>query len=120
MKISTQTKINASIQLEQQFSDYQIKYILEQSIVYSCACPAQVCKAILQERELFAYQAKCLNLTTTDAAVHRTIAESVQAVHRVMEHCLVEVLKLEGWDMETLVMPEALQKRMIDEQCDTD
>ena len=106
--------------LEQQFSDEKLRHILEQSIVYSCACPAQVCKSLLQERELFAYQAKCLNTTGTDAAVHRTIAESVQVTHREMEKCLVEVLKLEGWDLETLTMPEALQKRMLDEQCDTD
>lgn len=108
------------IVLEQQFSDEQLKHVLEQSIIYSCACPAQVCKALLQERELFTYQAKCLNLTFTDAAVHRTIAESVQATHRVMEECLVKVLKLEGWDLETLTMPEALQKRIVDEQGDID
>jgi hypothetical protein len=108
------------IVLEHQFSDQQLEHILEQSIVYSCACPAQVCKTLMQERELFAYQAKCLNLTTTDEAVHRAIAESVQATHREKEQCLVKVLELEGWDSKTLTMPEDLQKRMLDEQCDTD
>ena len=106
------------IVLDQQFSDQQLRHILEQSVIYSCACPAQVCKALLEERELFSYQSNCLNLTTTDEAVHRSIAESVQVTHRVMEECLVNVLKLEGWDLETLTMPEALQKRMFDEQCD--
>ena len=106
--------------LEKKFSDQQLKHILEQSVVYSCACPAQVCKALLQNRDLFAYQAACLNQTSTDTAVHQSIAKAALSTHREMEACLVEVLQLEGWDLETLTMPEALQKRMLDEQDDTD
>jgi hypothetical protein len=101
--------------LEKKFSDEKLRHILEQSIVYACACPAQICKELTQQRELFAYQAKCLNNTATDAAVHRTIAESVQVTHRVLEECLGEVLRLEGWDLETLTMPDTLKKLLLDE-----
>jgi len=110
--------MNIPVALEQRFSYSQLKHILEQSVVYSCACPAQVCKALLQERELFTYQANCLNQTFTDRAVHQRIAEAVQLAHHAMEDCLVDVLQLEGWDMQTLTMPEALQKRILSEQPD--
>lgn len=109
-----------TIVFEQNFSDEQLKHILEQSVIYSCACPAQICKSLIQERDLFAFQAKCLNLTTTDQAVHHAIAESVQATHKLKEQCLERVLELEGWDTKTLTMPENLQKRLLDEQCDVD
>ena len=99
--------------LNKQFSEAQLARILEQSVIYACACPAQVCKTIFQNRELFAYQRSCLNSTHTDAAVHQTIAECIRRTHAVLEICLEDVLKLEGWDMVTLDMPAALQKRIL-------
>ena len=31
----------------------------------------------------------------------------------MMEECLAEVLKIEGWDLSTLIMPEALRKKPL-------
>ena len=105
--------MRSTIPLEKQFSAAQLAHILEQSVIYACACPAQVCKTIFQQRELFAYQSNCLNSTHTDAAVHQTIADCIRRTHVELEICLVDVLKLEGWDMVTLDMPAALQKRIL-------
>ena len=99
--------------LNKQFSEDQLARILEQSVIYACACPAQVCKTIFQNRELFAYQTNCLNSTHTDAAVHRTIADCIRRTHAELEICLEDVLKLEGWNLLTLEMPVALQKRIL-------
>jgi hypothetical protein len=99
--------------MKQRFSDQTVTYILEQSIVYTCACPAQVCKAINEQRALYRYQETCLNLTDTDKAVHRSIAETVKITHAHLEHCLEQVLLLEGWDMETYQMPESMQKKLL-------
>jgi hypothetical protein len=96
-----------------QFSNDVITHILEQSIIYTCACPAQICKAINEQRALFAYQQKCLNLTDTDKSVHETIAKAVETVHAELESCLEAVLQLEGWDMATYQMPDNLQKKLL-------
>lgn len=109
---------NAPIELPMQYSAEQITSILEQSIIYSCACPAQVCSAIRQQRDLFNYQLRCLDSTATDTAVHRRIAEAVLVAHAELERCLHDILVLEGWDMNTLQMPDNLVKtlaREIDE-----
>lgn len=95
------------------FSDQVITYILEQSIIYTCACPAQVCKAINEQRALYNYQQQCLNLTDTDKAVHETISKTVAITHAHLEQCLEDVLRLEGWDMETYQMPESMQKKLL-------
>jgi hypothetical protein len=102
------------VSLEKQFSDEQLTGILNQAAIYMCACPAQLCQAINQQRHLFVYQAVCINGTDADYAVHRRIAECVQKIHAELELCLREVLQLEGWDMVTLEMPAALQKRMLE------
>jgi hypothetical protein len=106
-------KPNRQICLEKQFSSEQLTRILQQAAVYMCACPAQVCQAISQQRHLFAYQADCISSTDSDYAVHLRIAETVQITHAELEVCLRDVLQLEGWDMVTLAMPRNLQKRML-------
>lgn len=106
--------------LEQRYTDKQLSKIIEQSLFYSCACPAQICAELNSLRKLYEYQAKCLNATETDRLVHERIALSVERMHADMENCLTEVLALEGWNSETLEMPENLQKRMLkDAQGDT-
>jgi hypothetical protein len=97
----------------ERFSDEVISKILDQSVFYQCACPAQVCKLINQQRDLFAYQTKCLNLTDTDRAVHQCIADAVRRNHIEMEDCLDEILRLEGWDLSTYEMPGALKSRIL-------
>lgn len=99
--------------MKTRFSNEVITRILEQSVVYQCACPAQVCRSINELRALFVYQADCLNLTDTDIAVHRRIVDAVQIGHAEMEKCLEDILLLEGWDMNTFKMPEALMNRIL-------
>ncbi len=101
--------------MNEKFSDVVITKILDQSVFYQCACPAQVCKHINQQRDLFAYQSSCLNLTDTDRAVHQRIADTVRRNHAEMEACLDDILRLEGWDLNTFEMPEALKLRILDQ-----
>jgi hypothetical protein len=101
--------------LKTRFSNEVISKILDQSINYQCACPAQVCALINEQRRLFAYQNNCLNLTGIDHAVHQHIADSVQITHHEMESCLEKVLILEGWDMTTYEMPEALKTKILNQ-----
>lgn len=95
------------------FSDQAITRILEQAIIYTCACPAQVCKAINEQRALFKYQESCQNLTNTDNAVHQLISDTAKLTHAQLEHCLEQILLLEGWDMETFQMPEIMRKKLM-------
>ena len=39
---------------------------------------------------------------------------SILLAYPIFEQCLADVLLLEGWNMETLEMPELLKKRMVD------
>lgn len=95
------------------FSDQVIIHILEQSIIYHCACPAQICKAINGQRALYNYQKNCLNSTDTDKTVHQLIADTVESTHAQLEQCLEQILLLEGWDMTTYQMPELMQKKLL-------
>lgn len=99
--------------LDTEFSAIELIKILEQAAIYDCACPAQICKEVRSLRTLFDYQAQCLNLTDTDRQVHERIAGAVCLAHAEMERCLVDVLRLEGWDRQTLEMPENLKKRLL-------
>lgn len=92
------------------FTDEALSRVIDQSLIFQCACPAQVAKHILGLRDLHAYQRECLGATDTDAAVHRRIAADAEAAHGLLEGCLRAVLALEGWDLETLEMPATLQK----------
>lgn len=96
------------------FSKEQLFHIRDQAIIYQCACPAQICMAIDAIRGLHDYQNTCLDQTDTDHAVHKRIKESSEKAHIELEQCLQDVLKLEGWNMKTLDMPEYLQKRLLD------
>lgn len=84
--------------------------IVEQAMVYQCACPAQVCKAIRQVRELHTYQQQCLLRSDTDRAVHQRIAAACERNHAELEQCLDDVLRMEGWDLTTFAMPPGLNK----------
>ena len=99
--------------MEVRFENEIITKILDQSVIYQCACPAQVCRSINELRGLFAYQAGCLNLKDTDRAVHQRIVDAVKLSHAEMEKCLEDILLLEGWDMSTYEMPEALMNRIL-------
>ena len=97
--------------MKEQFNPAQISKVIDQALVYQCACPAQVCRAIFELRELYEYQMSCANDSVNDALVHRTIAAATEKSHEVMEECLKKILEIEGWDQVTFTMPQALKKK---------
>lgn len=99
--------------MKEQFSAAQISRVIDQSLVYQCACPAQVCRTIFELRELYDYQMNCLTNTENDELVHKTIAQATEKPHEIMEECLNKILEIEGWDQHALSMPELLKKKMI-------
>lgn len=99
--------------MHKQFDTLQISKIIDQALVCKCACPAQVCRAIFKLRELHDYQMTCVIDAKNNDLVHTTIAKTTEKPHAMMEECLAEVLKIEGWDLSTLIMPEALRKKPL-------
>lgn len=94
------------------YSHEQLVSIMEQALVYQCACPAQVAKQLSDLQHLYKYQMACISETGTDVTVHKRIAESVEIAYAELEQCMSDVLILEGWNLETLKMPDYLQKRL--------
>ena len=99
--------------MKEQFNSSQISKVIDQSLIYQCACPAQVCRAIFELRELYEYQMNCANDSANDGLVHGTIALATEQAHAIMEDCLNRILDIEGWDKNLLVMPEALKKKTV-------
>lgn len=97
--------------MKEQFSSLQVSKVIDQALFYQCACPAQVCKAIFELRELHDYQMNCASDSSNDERVHQAIARSTEAAHQMMEACLQEILEIEGWDQATFEMPQALKKK---------
>jgi len=98
--------------MDEKYTQEQLTHIINQGILYQCACPAQLSEAILDQRELFKYQQECLNQSETDKLVHQRIATSSEVCHKELEDCLQFVLKTEGWDPKTLDMPESFKLRI--------
>ena len=98
--------------MKHQFDAFSLSRIIDQALVYQCACPAQVCRSILELRELYDYQRDCGNDSGNDRNVHDTIAEATSRAHETMEQCLEQILVIEGWDAATLTMPESLRKKI--------
>lgn len=105
-----------SSSLTQRFSDQQLQTIIEQAMIYMCACPAQVAEQILRLRGLFAYQQQCMGTGgATEVTVHQAIADATEKAHTELENCLHHVLDLEGWDRTTMLMPSGL-RQLLDAQ----
>lgn len=96
--------------MESEFDAGQLSRIIDQALIYQCACPAQVCNVLIGLKDLHAYQLQCLEASDNDRLVHEAIALATQKVHAIMEQCLNEVLQIEGWDRQTLRMPVNLRK----------
>lgn len=62
---------------------------------------------------LHAYQQDCENRDDTDVRVHQAIARATCEAYAIIEQCLLEVLQIEGWDLETLTLPPALQEKFL-------
>ena len=99
----------------QRYTDQQIEHVIEQGMIYMCACPAQVAQAIRTLRGLYDYQQGCLITEGNDARVHQVISKATQAAHAIMEDCMNDVLTIEQWDRTTLDMPANLRQRQLRE-----
>jgi hypothetical protein len=97
-------------QLATRYSNQQLEQILEEAVVYMCACPAQVCEQLLQLRKLFDYQSACISKGSLLAEVHCRISDATVTAHVELEQCLADVLDMEGWDLQTLTMPAGLRE----------
>ena len=97
------------MQLPQRFSNPQLIHIIEEAVIYQCACPAEIARNLQNLREFFKYQQACQVKRSDDRGVHARIMTGVATAHAEMEACLADVLALEGWDMETLTMPAGLR-----------
>jgi hypothetical protein len=97
--------------MQQRYDATQLSRVIDQALVYQCACPAQVCRAIFELRDLYDYQMNCASDSANDRLVHEAIAQTAMQAHEAMEQCLARVLEIEGWDPQNLVMPEALRKK---------
>jgi hypothetical protein len=96
--------------LEMRYSKLQLEHILEEAMIYMCACPAQVAEQLLSLRKLFVYQKGCLSKDSLLDNVHHRISEATRKTHAEMELCLHDVLQMEGWDPQTLTMPAGLRQ----------
>lgn len=101
------------MQMNERFSGSELMKILDEATVYQCACPAQLAQNLLQLRELYKYQKLCRSTRDADYGVHERIMVSVERAHDELESCLFDVLELEGWDLEDLVMPPGLRERRM-------
>lgn len=97
--------------LQNLFSDVELEKIVNEAMLYMCACPAQVAAQISHLRGLLRYQRNCQQSASGSAVqVHQAIVEATLQAHRQMEQCLEQVLQLEGWDRQSLTMPAGLRQ----------
>jgi hypothetical protein len=103
------------MEYEERFTDAELGKVIEQAMIYMCACPAQVADGVRKLRELYRYQLRCLVTPGNNNAVHALIAQSTIQSHSIMQDCLDQVIELEEWDRATLEMPAGLRKRQLQE-----
>ena len=75
---------------------------------------SQVSEQILSLRLLLNYQAQCqkeVDERTIDT--HNLIVDASVKAHQIMEKCLHDILIREGWDLQTLEMPEHLRELIV-------
>ncbi len=102
------------MEYSRQFDEADLGKIIEEALIYMCACPAQVAEQILNCRRLIKYQHACEQDPKNDQLVHQTIGASSIEAHEIFERCLDQILTIEGWDRETLTMPKGLRRRRDD------
>lgn len=104
-----------AVQFAERFSDEDLVKIIDEGMIYMCACPAQLAEALRKVRQLYRYQTACLIDPKNDASVHNAIAESAAIAHQQLEDCMERVLDMEKWDRATLTMPSGLRRRQAAE-----
>lgn len=101
--------------MNRKYSQDQLLSIMEQAMIYQCACPSLVTRLASDLQHLYDYQLNCMNDTNTDVKVHQHIAQATTEAYAIIEACLSNILALEGWDLNTLKMPEYLVQQQLDE-----
>ena len=98
------------MKLDYQYSDEQLEKIKNQGLIYVCVCPSQVSEQILSLRLLLKYQAQCQkDVDERLIDTHNLIVEASVKAHEIMEKCLHDILIREGWDLQTLQMPNNIR-----------
>lgn len=100
--------------LQRRFSDQQLEQIINEASIYMCACPGQLAVQLRTLRELHRYQGNCEITSGNNVTTHQIIAAATAQAYALMEDCLEQVLSLEGWDRETLTMPEGLRRKLLE------
>lgn len=103
---------------EEVFTDAEIGKVLEQAMIYMCACPAQVAASLRTVRELHRYQERCMQSPKSDRGVHGEIEKAATQAHTLLQDCLLKIIELEGWDRQTLEMPEGLRQQQLQDLTD--
>ena len=103
------------MEYNERFSDSDLEKIVEEGLIYMCACPAQVAETLRKVRSLYRYQMNCLENPNNDSVVHATIAETAIAIQAQLEDCVEKIFELEKWDRTTLQMPPDLRRRQVEE-----
>jgi hypothetical protein len=103
------------MEYDERLTDAELSKVIEQAVIYMCACPAQVADSVRKLRELYRYQLRCIANTGNNNVVHALIAQSTIQSHAIMQDCLDKVIELEEWDRSTLEMPDGLRKRQMQE-----
>lgn len=103
--------------MEQLYSTKQLESVINEATIYICACPAQVAEMVGKLRHLYDYQQNCIARESTDInrEVHERIAQATTEAHRIMEACMQDILRIEGWDPATLKMPDNLRELLYRE-----
>jgi hypothetical protein len=101
--------------MNRKYSQEQLLSIMEQAMIYQCACPSLVTRVASDLQHLYDYQLECINNSDTDVEVHQAIAQATTEAYQTIEACLTKILALEGWDLATLQMPAYLVQRQMDE-----
>jgi hypothetical protein len=103
------------MEYQERFTDAELGKVIEQAMIYMCACPAQVADSIRKLRELYRYQLRCIQNPENSKEVHAVIAQNTIESHAIMQDCLDKIIEMEAWDRTTLEMPAGLRKRQLQE-----
>ena len=106
---------DSAMNVPTRFTNEQLEKVIDEGLIYMCACPAQVAQSIRNLRELLDYQQRCMTDPKNDSGVHQEIARAAQTAHVIMEDCMDKILDIEQWNRTTLSMPAGLRKRQADE-----
>ncbi|WP_374324142.1 hypothetical protein [Azonexus sp.] len=92
--------------MAQKFSQDQLNRIMDQGVVRLCQCPSLLTRLLSDTRFLHEYQSSCLEESQTEQLVHAAIARATERVSAILEQSLIEVMLLEGWEVDAQGEPK--------------